>query len=129
HMRIQQRKPRVAVVPSNPAWEAMEAARDKLDHDEAVQKVIFLQKQYRSLWRNRLATTPVDLNQVLKTLTQKRIPFVLTGAHGIASWTGKPRNTQDVDILVKGGRNLSRAVKAIRELYPQLEERNFAGVT
>src|SRR5206468_12861016 len=38
-------------------------------------------------------------------------------------------NTQDVDILVKGGRNLIRAVKAIRSLYPQLEVRNFAGVT
>jgi hypothetical protein len=33
-----------------------------------------------------------------------------------------------VDILVKGGRNFARAVKVIRALYPQLEERDFAGV-
>jgi len=76
-----------------------------------------------------VVASPVDLNVILRTLTQKRIPFVLTGAHGIASWTGKPRNTQDVDILVKGGRNLTRAVKAVRALYPHLEVRNFAGVT
>jgi hypothetical protein len=71
----------------------------------------------------------VDLNMILKTLTQKRIRFVLTGAHGIGGWTGKPRNTQDVDILVKAGRNHGRAVKAIRTLYPQLEVRHFSGVT
>jgi hypothetical protein len=34
-----------------------------------------------------------------------------------------------VDILVKGGRNQARAVSAIKALYPQLEVRNFAGVT
>src|SRR5262249_51873238 len=37
-------------------------------------------------------------------------------------------NTKDVDILVKSGRNPTRAVKAIRELYPQLEERSFPGL-
>jgi hypothetical protein len=127
-MRTGQRKQRAKVALSDPAWEAMKAARRNLDHDEAVQEVFFLQRQYRTLWSNRMAASPVDLNVILKTLTQKRIPFVLTGAHGIAAWTGRPRDTQDVDILVKGGRNLTRAVKAIRALYPQLEERNFAGV-
>jgi hypothetical protein len=34
-----------------------------------------------------------------------------------------------VDILVKGGRNQARAVKVIKELNPELEVRNFAGVT
>jgi hypothetical protein len=34
-----------------------------------------------------------------------------------------------VDILVKGGRNYSRAVNAIKTLYPELEARVFAGVT
>src|SRR5262249_9111514 len=32
------------------------------------------------------------------------------------------------DILVKGGRNHARAVKALKALYPQLEVRDFAGV-
>lgn len=34
-----------------------------------------------------------------------------------------------MDILVKAGRNHARTVKAIRELYPQLEARNLTGVT
>lgn len=76
-----------------------------------------------------MATSPVDLNLILKTLTQKRVRFVLTGAHGIGGWTGKPRNTQDVDVLVKAGRNHTRAVNAIRQLYPHLEERNLVRVT
>jgi hypothetical protein len=52
----------------------------------------------------------------------------LTGAHAIGGWTGQPRATKDVDILVKSGRNHARAVKAIRELYPQLVVQNFAGI-
>jgi hypothetical protein len=93
------------------------------------QKVFWLQRQYRSLWRNRVPSSPVDPYAIIKTLTQKRIPFVLTGAHGIASWTGKVRNTQDVNVLVKAGRNYARAVKAITELYPQLEARRLPGIT
>jgi hypothetical protein len=52
----------------------------------------------------------------------------LTGAHALGTWTGRPRATKDIDILVKAGRNHARAVKAIQELYPELEMRNFAGV-
>ena len=76
-----------------------------------------------------MSTAPVDLILILRTLSLKKIPFVLTGAHGIGGWTGRPRATQDVDILVKGGRNLVRAVNAIKALYPDLEVREFAGVT
>jgi hypothetical protein len=119
---------RANVAQSDAAWEAAKAARRNFGHDEAVQVVVFLQRQYRLQWSNRVPPSPVDLNQILKTLTQKRIPFVLTGAHGIGGWTGRPRATQDVDILVKAGRNHARAVNAIRALYPQLEMRNLAGV-
>jgi hypothetical protein len=75
-----------------------------------------------------VAPSPVDLKQILRTLSEKRIPFVLTGAHGIAGWTGKPRGTHDVDILVKGSRNQARAMKAIQALYPELEMRTVHGV-
>ena len=128
-MKTERQKQRRNIISTDPAWEAMKAARRNLDHDEAVQEVVFLQRQYRLQWSNRVAASPVDLNQILRTLAQKRIPFVLTGAHGIAAWLGQPRATQDVDILVKGGRNYTRAVNAIRALYPQLEVRSFAGVT
>jgi len=119
----------VSVIPSDPAWEAAKAARRNLDHNDAVQESFFLQKQYRSLWSSKVAPSPVDLNAILRTLIQKKIPFVLTGAHAIGGWTGRPRATHDVDILVKGGRNHARAVNAMRGLYPQLEVRDFAGVT
>ena len=120
---------RASVIPSDPAWEAMKAARRNLLHDDAVQESDFLQRQFRIQWSNRVPPSPVDLNMILRTLTQKRIPFVLTGAHGIGGWTGRPRSTQDVDILVKAGRNHGRAVNAVRALYPQLEVRTFTGLT
>ncbi len=76
-----------------------------------------------------MANFDIDLRRILAILTEKKIPFVLTGAHGISGWTGRPRATHDVDILVKSGRNYARAVKALKELYPQLEVHNFFGVT
>jgi hypothetical protein len=114
---------------SPPEWEAMKAARRNIGHNDAVQESFFLQRQYRRLWSSRVAASPVDLNEVLRTLTQKKIPFVLTGAHAIGGWTGRPRDTHDVDILVKGGRNQARAVNALKALYPQLEVRTVAGIT
>jgi hypothetical protein len=128
-MRSKQQEQRANVVFSDPEWEAVKAARRNLSHDDAVQESFFLQKRFYALWGHCVATSPVDLNLVLRTLTEKKIPFVLTGAHGIGGWTGKPRSTKDVDILVKGGRNYARAVNALKALYPQLEVRTFAGVT
>jgi hypothetical protein len=113
----------------DPEWQARKAARRDISHADAVQESIFLQKQFRQLWSSRMAASPVDLNQVLRTLVKKRIPFVLTGAHAIGGWTGRPRDTHDVDILVKAGRNHARAVKALRELYPQLEVHAHIGAT
>lgn len=71
---------------------------------------------------------PIDWKKIVAALQAKKIPFVLTGAHGIAAWLVQPRSTKDVDILVKSGRNYQRAVKAIQELYPDLERRLLAGV-
>ena len=123
------RNQRAGLIASDPEWEKAKAARRSIDHNDAVQESFFLQKQYRSLWSSRMAASPVDLNEVLRTLIRKKIPFVLTGAHAIGGWTGRPRDTFDVDILVKGGRNYARAVNAIKALYPELEARDFAGVT
>src|SRR5713101_4131535 len=123
--RLRRRPPKMM---SDPAWEEAKAARRNIDHNDAVQESFFLQKQYRSMWSSKVAASPVDLNLILKTLILKKIPFVLTGAHAIGGWTGRPRDTRDVDILVKVGRNHARAVNAIKTLYPQLEVRDFAGV-
>lgn len=128
-MRSQRSGRREGLIFTDPDWEAMKAARRNLGHDEAVQVVDFLQRQYRRQWSNRVPSSPVDLYQILRTLSDKRIPFVLTGAHGFASWTGRPRGTQDVDILVREGRNHTRAVNTLKKLYPQLEVRTVRGVT
>src|SRR5438128_1393176 len=98
-MKTQRRIGRSKVIASDREWEAMKAARRNLPHGDAVLEVDFLQRQYRSQWSDRMATSPVRLKVVLRTLIQKRVPFVLTGAHGIGGWTGRPRATHDVDIL------------------------------
>jgi hypothetical protein len=116
------------VIASDPRWEGVEAARRNVSHQDAVQESARLERQFRNLRSNNVNPSPVDLNQILRTLTQKRIRFVLTGAHAIGRWTGRPRSTHDVDILVKAGRTYARTVGVIRALYPQLEMRDFAGV-
>src|SRR5579884_818256 len=113
---------------NDPAWQAAKASRRNIDHNDAVQESFFLQKQFRRLWSSRMAASPVDLNDILRILIRKKVPFVLTGAHAIGGWTGRPRDTYDVDILVKGGRNYVRAVNAMKALYPQLEVREFPGL-
>jgi hypothetical protein len=113
----------------DPAWEAVESVRRNVGHNDAVQESFFLQGQYRRLWSSRVAPSPVDLNEILRTLSRKKIPFVLTGAHALGGWTGRPRDTHDVDILVRPGRNYTRAVNALKLLYPTLEVRLFHGVT
>jgi hypothetical protein len=97
------------------------------NHPDSVSLTEHLSNQYRSMW-SKMAEFHVNLRQIIATLQAKKIPFVLTGAYGIGGWTGNPRATHDVDILVKGGRNHARAIKALKELYPELEVHNFAGV-
>jgi hypothetical protein len=124
--------PRIAsgskVIPTDPAWEAMKATRRTISHRDAVRESAYLTAQWRSMW-GRNKNLSVETRKIIQTLIKKKIPFVLTGAQAIGGWTGRPRATQDVDILVKGGRNLTRAVNAIKALYPELEVRLFAGVT
>src|SRR5436190_21509828 len=75
-----------------------------------------------------MAAITVDLRAIVQTLRAKKIPFVLTGAHGIGGWTGRPRATHDIDLLVKAGRNHARAVNALKALYPELQMQQFHGV-
>ena len=113
----------------DPRWEAAKATCRNLSHEDAVQEVCYLQDQYRLLWGGPMVSSPVDLRLVLHTLHTRKVPFVLTGTHGLSGWMGRPRATQDMDILVKGGRNHARAVTTIKALYPTLEVRRFTGVT
>jgi len=110
----------------NPEFEAVEAARGNQTPAEAALECTLLSQSYRRMIHG--GTHMLDHRPIIRHLTDKKIPFVLTGMHGISSWIGRPRATKDVGILVKGGRNFGRAVKALRELLPDLEYREFAGV-
>jgi hypothetical protein len=112
---------------SDPEWEKMKASCRNLRPEDAVREVADLSALYRERFRKMSPVQP-DFRRIIATLTAKKIRFVLTGAHGISTWTGRPRSTHDVDILVKGGRNHARAVKAMQALYPELELRNFTGL-
>ncbi len=109
-------------------WEEMKARCRPLSHAAAIREVAYLSEEYRHRFRAQ-AKTMVKLDEVLRALVKKKIPFVLTGAYGISGWTGRPRSTHDVDILVRSGRNHARAVKALTELYPGLEVRRFPALT
>lgn len=125
-------KPQAKRSPSRPGaglddraeWEAMKARCRNLTPAAAVRECAYLSE----LFRRRFGMPEITVRKIVAALQAKKIPFVLTGAYGIAAWTGRPRSTYDVDILVKTGRNYARAVKAIQALYPDLEMRLLAGV-
>jgi hypothetical protein len=123
-------KARIApsTISGDPARKTTRTLPPRINHDAAVQETAALTRRIQLLWSHRMTVSPVDLNLVLRTLIDKKIPFVLTGAHGISGWTGQERATKDVDILVKAGRNHIRAVRAMQALYPQLETRDFDGI-
>lgn len=110
----------------DPEAEAVGAARSNESHAQAAAGCSELSKSYRRTWRK--GTYMLDHRDIVRYLSAKKIPFVLTGTHGISGWTGRTRSTYDVDILVKGGRNFGRAVKALQAMFPNLEYREFAGV-
>src|SRR5262245_28752855 len=105
-------------------YEKMKAHCRNLTPAAAVRECAHLSAEYR----RRFAMPEIDWKKIAAALQAKKIPFVLTGAYGIATWTGRPRSTHDVDILVKAGRNLQRAVKTVQELYPNLEMHILHGV-
>jgi hypothetical protein len=75
------------------------------------------------------AAKRIKLFKIIQTLTVQKISFVLIGAQALGGWTGRPRASGDIDILVKEGRNRARAVNVIKALYPNLEVRQLADVT
>jgi hypothetical protein len=91
---------------------------------ESVHRCAYLSEDFR----RRFRMPEISWKRVVRMLKSRKISFVLTGAYGIAYWSGEPRSTYDVDILVKSGRNYVRAIKAMKDLYPELEMRNLFGV-
>src|SRR5260370_32263343 len=65
---------------------------------------------------------------VIEVLNRAGVKFVLMGAHGIGSWMREPRATRDVDLLVQKSHQ-RKAVRAVRETYPELLVEDFPAVT
>ncbi len=53
---------------------------------------------------------------------------MLLGAHGLGGWMGKPRATEDVDVLV-GARGHKKAVRALLAAFPHLQAEDHEVVT
>jgi hypothetical protein len=62
------------------------------------------------------AVSPHDLARVL---TRSGARYVLIGGHAIGYFTGTPRATVDVDVIVSSAQ-VSKAIKAIQAKYPEL---------
>ncbi len=68
---------------------------------------------------------PLD---VIRVLNAVRVKFMLVGVHGLGGWTREPRATNDVDVLV-GARGHKKAVRALLEAFPHLQEEDHEVVT
>jgi hypothetical protein len=68
---------------------------------------------------------PIEVIRVLRTIG---VRFMLVGAHGLGGWTGAPRATHDVDVLV-ATRGHKKAVKALLAAFPHLEAEDEPAVT
>jgi hypothetical protein len=90
---------RLAFPPSNPI-EILPA--------HALTRGVELSKMYG------MALSPIDIARVL---TRAKVRYVLVGAHSINLYTGKPRATQDVDMVTDSP---VKASKAISLAYPNL---------
>jgi Nucleotidyl transferase AbiEii toxin, Type IV TA system len=64
--------------------------------------------------------TPLE---VIAVLNREKVSFVLVGAHGIGGWTGKPRATEDVDLVV-AEKQIKKATRALLAEFPQLQARD-----
>lgn len=78
-------------------------------------------------WHQSMAVD-VKPEDVIATLSAAGVRCVLMGTHALNTWRDQARATQDVDVLVSK-RELRRAVRALREAYPDLTVQDFPVVT
>jgi hypothetical protein len=68
---------------------------------------------------------PLD---VIATLNNARVNFMLVGAHALGGWTQAPRATEDIDLLI-AARDYKKAVAALLTAFPYLESEDHEVVT
>ncbi len=66
--------------------------------------------------------------QVIRVLNAAKVRFMLLGAHGLGGWTGEPRATKDVDVLV-ASRSHKKGVRVLLAAFPHLQEEDHQVVT
>lgn len=95
-------------------------------HGEALRVSSEITRTLRGMYRPEMSMiAPAD---VIAVLNEAGVRFMLMGNYGIAGWRGEERATQDVDVLVRT-RDQRKAVRAIREAFPQLGMEDFPVVT
>jgi len=62
----------------------------------------------------------IPVADVIRTLNESKVRFVLVGAYGLAHWRKESRATEDVDVVV-AARQLKKALAALTEAFPILE--------
>jgi hypothetical protein len=62
----------------------------------------------------------IQPEEVIRVLNAAKVSFTLVGAHGLGWWTGKPRATEGVDVVVVQ-RHITKAVTALTKAFPNLE--------
>lgn len=73
---------------------------------------------FRQMYQREAAM--IRPEEVIAALHGVGICCVLMGTHGLGGWRSEARATQDVDVLVPK-KDVRKAVKALRERYPDLE--------
>jgi len=66
--------------------------------------------------------------EVIAALNEAGVSFVLVGAYGLGGWIGKPRATEDVDVIV-AAKHLKKAIKVLLAAFPHLEVDDLPVVT
>lgn len=74
-----------------------------------------------------LVESSVSPFEVIATLNDAHVNFVLVGAHGLVGWMEKPRATEDVDVVVMT-KHLKKAVRALTTAFPQLLPHDLGAV-
>ncbi len=69
--------------------------------------------------------TPLE---VIRVLNAAKVRFMLLGAHSLGGWTGEPRATKDVDVLV-AARSHKKALTALLAAFPHLQAEDNQVVT
>lgn len=61
-----------------------------------------------------MATLPPDWNEFIGLLNEKRVRYLIVGAHALAA-NGRPRATQDLDVFIDPSKtNITRLASALR---------------